>query len=292
MIFANIMQDKGWFKKNWDKLFNKYRFVVMTENSLEEKLAVRLSKMNFLFFLCLLFFFSFCFTIILIAYSPLSNYLPGKSSKEIQNDLISLSLKSDSLEQIINNQDLYLKNIRSIITGDVLFLEQDSSSMKKSIDIDQITFENSLEDSLLRVTVEAENKGALYIQKQKKQDLLLFFSPVKGFISDYFSPSKKHYGIDVVAKEKTRISSVLDGTVIVNTWTNETGYVLIIQHKNDYLSIYKHNSVLLKDVGDFVLAGEHVAVIGNSGELSSGPHLHFELWHKGVPVNPLDYISF
>tara|TARA_Y100001934_G_C12115811_1_gene660741 strand:+ start:11 stop:727 length:717 start_codon:yes stop_codon:yes gene_type:complete len=235
---------------------------------------------------------SICFTIVLIAYSPLNSFLPGKSSEEVQNNLISLSLRSDSLEQIINRQDLYLNNIRAIITGDVLFLENDSSSLEKTVDVDQITFEKSLEDSLLRVAVEAENKGALYIQKRRGQDLLLFFSPVNGFISDHFSPSKKHYGIDVVAKEKTRISAVLDGTVVVNTWTAETGYVLMIQHKDDYLSIYKHNSILLKDVGDFVLAGEHVAVIGNSGELSSGPHLHFELWHKGVPVNPLDYISF
>ena len=292
MIFANIMADKGWFKRNWEGLFNKYRFVIMTENSFEEKLALRLSKMNFLFFFCLFLLLSICFTIVLIAYSPLNSFLPGKSSEEVQNNLISLSLKSDSLEQIINRQNLYLNNIRSIINGDVLFLEHDSSSVEKTVDVDQITFEKSLEDSLLRVAVEAENKGALYVQKQRGRDLLLFFSPVKGFISDHFSPSKKHYGIDVVAKEKTRISSVLDGTVVVNTWTAETGYILMIQHKDDYLSIYKHNSVLLKDVGDFVLAGEHVAVIGNSGELSSGPHLHFELWHKGIPVNPLDYISF
>jgi len=292
MIFANIMADKEWFKRIWDGLFNKYRFVIMTENSFEEKLALRLSKMNFLFFFCLFMLLSICFTIVLIAYSPLNSFLPGKSSEEVQNNLISLSLRSDSLEQIINRQDLYLNNIRAIITGDVLFLENDSSSLEKTVDVDQITFEKSLEDSLLRVAVEAENKGALYIQKRRGQDLLLFFSPVNGFISDHFSPSKKHYGIDVVAKEKTRISAVLDGTVVVNTWTAETGYVLMIQHKDDYLSIYKHNSILLKDVGDFVLAGEHVAVIGNSGELSSGPHLHFELWHKGVPVNPLDYISF
>jgi murein DD-endopeptidase MepM/ murein hydrolase activator NlpD len=98
--------------------------------------------------------------------------------------------------------------------------------------------------------------------------------------------------VDLVAKDKSRISSVLDGTVIISHWTSETGYVIAIQHKNDYVSLYKHNSSLLKEVGDFVNAGDHIAVIGNSGELSSGPHLHFELWHKGTPVNPEDYISF
>ena len=121
---------------------------------------------------------------------------------------------------------------------------------------------------------------------------MVFFTPVYGLITDVYDGKTKHFGIDIVAKEKSRISSVLDGSVIVSHWTAETGYVIVVQHKNDYVSIYKHNSVLLKGVGDFVNGGEHIAVIGNSGELSSGPHLHFELWHKGAPVNPEDYISF
>ena len=134
--------------------------------------------------------------------------------------------------------------------------------------------------------------SSIYIKKSVDHEFLMFFPPLSGLIIDEFNSNTKHFGIDLVAKEKTRISSVLDGTVVVSHWTSETGYVIVVQHKNDYLSQYKHNSVLLKKVGDFVLAGEHLAIIGNSGELSSGPHLHFELWHKGVPVNPKDYISF
>ena len=101
-----------------------------------------------------------------------------------------------------------------------------------------------------------------------------------------FNQKQKHFGVDLVAKERARISSVLDGTVVLCKWGPETGHVIGIQHQNGYFSLYKHNSVILKSVGDFVSVGEHVAVIGNSGELSSGPHLHFELWHEGIPVNP------
>ena len=120
----------------------------------------------------------------------------------------------------------------------------------------------------------------------------MFFTPVYGLISDVYSVDSKHFGIDLVAKEKSRIATVLDGTIIVSHWNSETGYVIVVQHKNDFISLYKHNSVLLKEVGDFVSAGDHIAIIGNSGELSTGPHLHFELWHKGIPVNPENYISF
>jgi murein DD-endopeptidase MepM/ murein hydrolase activator NlpD len=120
----------------------------------------------------------------------------------------------------------------------------------------------------------------------------MFFSPISGMITDRFNAKNKHLGIDLVAREKTRISSVLGGTIVISQWTSETGYVIGVQHKNDYLSLYKHNSVLLKTVGDFVNAGDPISIIGNSGELSSGPHLHFELWHQGIPVNPEDYILF
>ena len=153
-------------------------------------------------------------------------------------------------------------------------------------------FEKSIEDSLLRAVVESEDKGMIHSIGNNNNELIMFFSPVSGIITDQFDAKKKHFGTDLVAKEKTKISAVLGGTVIISNWTSETGYVIGIQHNNDYLSLYKHNSVLLKSVGDFVNVGEPIAIIGNSGELSSGTHLHFELWHQGVPVNPEDYILF
>ena len=291
MIFANIMQDKEGEKKYWSKLLHKYRFVIMTDSSFEEKLSVKLSRLNVLAFAGIFVFACFFSTLLLIAYTPLSEYVPGKSSAEVQKGLIALSLKSDSLEDILLNRAIYLENINNIISGNELItpVENEESSTKQE---GEILFEKSEEDSLLRVSVEAEDRSSIYVKSVSENNYLMFFTPLSGLISDEYNSKTKHFGIDLVAKEKSRISSVLDGTVIISHWTSETGYVIAIQHKNDYVSLYKHNSLLLKEVGDFVNAGDHVAIIGNSGELSSGPHLHFELWHKGTPVNPEDYISF
>jgi len=285
------MQDKGGGEKYWSKLLHKYRFVIMTDSSFEEKLSVKLSRLNVLAFAGIIVFVCFFSTLILISYTPLSEYVPGKSSAEVQKGLIALSLKSDSLESILLKRAVYLENINNIISGNELItpIEGEDITLKQE---GEIVFEKSKEDSLLRVSVEAEDKSSLYIKSVSENNYLMFFTPLTGLISDGYNSKTKHFGVDLVAKEKSRISSVLDGTVIISHWTSETGHVIAIQHKNDYISLYKHNSLLLKEVGDFVNAGDHVAIIGNSGELSSGPHLHFELWHKGAPVNPENYISF
>ena len=291
MIFANIMQDKEGRKKYWSKLFHKYRFVIMTDNSFEEKLSVRLTRINVIASIGTLVFLCFFSTMLLIAYTPLSEYVPGKSSIEVQKSLIDLNIKSDSLEAILVNRSIYLENINKIINGEELVNPENYAEITNTQI--PISFEKSKEDSLFRVKVEAEDKSSIYKKDNPSNNTtLVFFTPLTGLISDGYNNKTKHFGIDLVAKEKSRISSVLEGTVIISHWAYETGYVIGVQHKNDYLSFYKHNSVLLKSVGDYVNAGDHIAIIGNSGELSSGPHLHFELWHKGIPVNPENYISF
>jgi len=285
------MQDKEGGKKYWSKLLHKYRFVIMTDSSFEEKLSLTLSRLNVFAFAGFFVFVCFFSTLLLIAYTPLSEYVPGKSSLEVQKNLIELSIKSDSLEGILLNKAVYLKNITNLISGNELItpIENNNSAAEKEA---EIIFEKSRADSLLRISVEAEDNSSIYVKSVSNNNYLMFFAPVSGLISDVYNRKIKHFGVDLVAKNKSRISSVLDGTVIISHWTSETGYVIAIQHKNDYVSLYKHNSLLLKEVGDFVNTGDHIAVIGNSGELSSGPHLHFELWHKGTPVNPEDYISF
>ena len=291
MIFANIMQDKEGREKYWSKLFHKYRFVIMKDSSFEEKLSVKLTRINVIAFLATLVFLCFFSTMLLIAYTPLSEYVPGKSSIEVQKSLIELNIKSDSLEAILANRSIYLENINKIINGEELVTPENYAEITNTQI--PISFEKSKEDSLFRVKVEAEDKSSIYKKdKPNNNTTLMFFTPLTGLISDGYNSKTKHFGIDLVAKEKSRISSVLEGTVIISHWAYETGYVIGVQHKNDYLSFYKHNSVLLKSVGDYVNAGDHIAIIGNSGELSSGPHLHFELWHKGIPVNPENYISF
>ena len=285
------MQDKEGREKYWSKLFHKYRFVIMKDSSFEEKLSVKLTRINVIAFVATLVFLCFFSTMLLIAYTPLSEYVPGKSSIEVQKSLIELNIKSDSLEAILVNRSIYLENINKIINGEELVTPENYAEITNTQI--PISFEKSKEDSLFRVKVEAEDKSSIYKKNNPSNNTtLMFFTPLTGLISDGYNNKTKHFGIDLVAKEKSRISSVLEGTVIISHWAYETGYVIGVQHKNDYLSFYKHNSVLLKSVGDYVNAGDHIAIIGNSGELSSGPHLHFELWHKGTPVNPENYISF
>ena len=290
MIFANIMQDKEGLNNFWKKLLHKYRFVIMTDDSFEEKLSIKLSRLNIFAFSGFVIFTCFFVAIVLITFTPLKEYLPGKSTTQVKKELIALIVKSDSLEKTIYNRGVYLQNINNLINGGELTTPNIAEAVQKTEG--GISFEKSKEDSILRVVVEAEDKGSIIIKNNNSNDFLVFFPPIKGMITDRFDGKTKHFGVDLVAKEKTRISTVLEGTVVISNWTSETGYIIGIQHKNDYFSLYKHNSILLKSVGDFVNSSDHIAIIGNSGELSSGPHLHFELWHKGTPVNPEDYIFF
>ena len=290
MIFANIMQDKESLNNFWKKLLHKYRFVIITDDSFEEKLSIKLSRLNIFAFSGFVVFTCFFVAVILIRYTPLKEYIPGKSTSQAKKELIALVIKSDSLEKTLHNREVYLQNINNIINGNELITPNMTETIQKKEG--DVSFEKSKEDSILRAIVEAEDKGSIIIRNNNKNDFLIFYTPISGIVTDKFDSKTKHFGIDLVAKEKTRISSVLEGTVVISNWTSETGYVIGIQHKNDYFSLYKHNSVLLRSVGDFVNASDHIAIIGNSGELSSGPHLHFELWHKGTPVNPEDYILF
>jgi len=291
MIFANIMKDKQKEKGYWSRLIQKYRFVIQSDNSFEEKFTLTLSFLTVFLFTGLFIFICFLFNLLLINYTPLNKYVAGKSSSEVQKQLSTLSLKCDSLEDVMLNREVYLKNINNIINGNKPTPPKEGAPFviqKES----ELPFKKSKADSLLRQSVEAEDNSSIYTNDVVENNYLVFFTPISGLITDVYNTKIKHFGVDIVAKEKSRISSVLDGSVIISHWTIETGYVIMVQHKNDYISIYKHNSLLLKEVGDFVSAGEHIAIIGNSGELSSGPHLHFELWHKGAPVNPENYISF
>jgi len=284
------MQDKEGLNNFWEKLLHKYRFVIITDDSFEEKLSVKLNKLNMFAFVGVFVFVCFFSTLLLITYTPLKEYVPGKSTTEIQNSLIELNIKTDSLERALNSKQVYLKNITNIINGDELITPENTQGVLNSEK--EIFFEKSIEDSLLRVMVETEDKSSITFNKGKNNEFLMFYTPLGGIITDKFNNKTRHFGVDLVAKEKSRIASVLEGTIIISHWTSETGYVIGVQHKNDFISLYKHNSVLLKEVGDFVNAGDHIAIIGNSGELSTGPHLHFELWNKGIPVNPENYISF
>ena len=287
----NIMEQKS-FKNKIVNFFNKtFRLVVINDETLEEEGFLKLSRSNIIVLASVLLVSAFVISFCIIVYSPLNKHLPGKSSELVQKELVTLALKSDSLASALSISSLYLSNIESIIKGDSISFEYVDDSLNK-IDNSEINFFKSKEDSLLRIRVEREDQSSINLNSKRKSKQFLFFPPIEGFISDSFNLKTNHYGIDLVAKTGTKIKSIGEGTVIVSDWNPQTGYVLGIQHSENFISFYKHCSVLLKNVGDIITTGENIAIIGNSGELSSGPHLHFELWKSGVPLDPSLYISF
>lgn len=292
-------KDQGKKTKWYQKLKWKYRLVFMNDETLEERLTFRLNRLNVFIALGTIIIVLIFLTTVLIAFTPLREYIPGYTNVGLTKDLYELQLKTDSIEKDLERKEIFIENLKRIVSGQELTddkaLPRDTTSTYHDI---QLT--RSQEDSLLRVEIENQSKYSLYqvesAEKVTQQRLgignLLFFTPIKGVITNEFDPDRQHFGIDIVSKKDEPIKSVLDGTVIFSNWTVETGYVIGVQHTQGIVSIYKHNSALLKKAGDIVKAGEAIAIIGETGELSTGPHLHFELWNQGTPVNPQDYISF
>ena len=284
-------------KKWYFKLRDKYRLVVMNNETYEDRLSFRLSRLNVFLLTVSVFIVLITLTIFIIAFTPIREYIPGYMDVSIPGKLYRLEQRADSLERALQTKDIYLTNIRNIIEGNVV-----SDTMLKDtpapINYDSIRIESSKEDSMLRAEYDANTQYNLFYYDA--DDLYdgsvelseVFFTPVNGIIINPFNLAEKHYGIDIATTGESIIKAVLKGTVIFADWTTETGYTLAIQHAGNIVSVYKHNSTLLKTIGSPVRAGDPVAVTGNSGELSSGPHLHFELWIKGTPVNPEDYITF
>lgn len=277
------------------KLKHKFRLIVMNDSTLEERLSIRFSTLEMLS----LFSFGggllFVFFLLLVGYTPMNEFVPGKASGRLHKELIVITLKTDSLEKKLLENELYLKNITAIVNGeDPITIQTEDTTVNNILEA-ELSFKKSKEDSLLRIAVEAEDKISITAKKDKGNlDLenILYFSPIKGVITNSFDRKEEHFGTDIVAKEDEPIKCVFDGVVVISHWTSETGYVIGVQHANGVFSLYKHNSILFKSVGEYVKSGEVIAVIGNSGDLSSGPHLHFELWYKGTAVNPENYISF
>jgi len=278
---------------------NKYRLVFMTDDTLEERFTFRLSKMNVFIALGTLAIVLIFLTTILIAFTPLREYIPGYTNVGLTKKLYKLQLKTDSIERDLVRKDRFIQNLRDIMDGKDLTEDKPvpKDTMKR---YNNIRIKRSVEDSLLRAEVENQNKYNLYKMEtmetanQQKSSIggVLFFTPLKGIITNVFNPVQKHFGVDVVSKHDEAVKAVLDGTVLFSNWTVETGYVIAIQHSQNIVSIYKHNSANLKKAGDFVRAGEPIGIVGETGELVTGPHLHFELWNDGNAVNPKDYITF
>jgi hypothetical protein len=285
-------------KKKQGSLKHKYRFSIYNDESLKQLWHIRLSKTEALMLMISIITTIITLVVVMIAFTPLRGFIPGYPNSDTRREIIQNALRVDSLELMMYKWELHLANINRIVSGqDPIPIE---SSLADSIPRGKTYIRNhSKEDSLLRLEVEREVQfhvsSSENLNKQnglQPLETMHFFAPVKGAVTDKFNMLKEHFAADIVTKPNAVVSSTLDGTVIMAAWTSETGYVIQVQHKNNIISIYKHNAKLLKKTGEVVKAGEAIAIVGNSGELTTGPHLHFELWYNGYPVDPEKYISF
>ena len=280
-------------KNNWR---DKYRFSVINDTTFEEVWRVRLTQNNAFLLITFLVIFIIGATTCLIAFTNLREFIPGYPDVIMRRNILMSAIRLDSLDRELALRDKYFANLSAIISGNQpaeMYVRQDTTKNYKAIN-----FSTSPEDSALRARVENEERYNLTLGPSAPESVsglagMHFFPPVKGIISGRYDVRTKHFGTDIVTKPKALVSSALDGTVIFTGWTMETGFVIEVQHPNNIVSVYKHNASLLKETGDLVRAGETISVVGDSGELyTSGPHLHFEIWYKGSPLDPEKHILF
>lgn len=270
------------------KLKNKYRLVILNDGTFEERITVKITPLLILSIAMLISLLLIIFTFLLFSFTPLKEYVPGKTTTQTKKELILVSTKVDSLVILLKGRDVYVNNLKTVLNGGIPVNEVINNSEENKNDNTDLSV--SKQDSVFRLMVERKNNGD-YISMNSNGGIY-FYSPLKGSFTEKYDRNKNHFGVDIICNEGELIQSVSDGVVVLSNWTKETGYVIAVQHSEGFLSLYKHNSKLLKEVNDLVKIGESIAVIGNSGELSTGPHLHFELWKNGTSVNPENYISF
>ncbi|TVR81358.1 MAG: M23 family metallopeptidase [Chitinophagaceae bacterium] len=287
----------GNFFKN---LKNRYRLVILNDSNFEERFSFKLTKLNLYTGISSILLILIFVIISVIVFTPVKQYIPGYGDLGMRAQLIDLNIKTDSLEMVVAQREAWIDNIKYILRGEIETEFPDTSEESLAADFyyDTIRLDKiSPEEALLRQAVEQEMQTSIFYEGTNQPGSFSyleknFMTPMRGLVTAEFDPGKGHYGIDVVAESNSPVKAIYDGVVVFAEWTLETGYVIAVQHSDNLLSFYKHNSVLLKKVGSFVKTGDVIAVFGDSGEYSSGPHLHFELWQNGVAVNPRDYIIF
>ena len=279
-------------------LKNKFRFVVLNDETFEEKFSLSLTRRNVWIFMSVVSFTLIFLTAAAIIYTPLKYFIPGFGDYNYRGQILQLQFKTDSLQQALNSRAIWLEDVANVANGNVDSTKPKVAA-KSNFDKSQIKLNDVRpEDQELRKQVEDEENYALsYSANQNSGTVdevkqMHLMDPVEGYVTDEYDKKAEHYGIDIAAKEDAPVKAVLDGKVISASYNLETGYVIEIQHKNNLVSIYKHNARLVKKAGNFVKTGEVIAIVGSTGELSSGPHLHFELWQEGKSLNPKDYIVF
>lgn len=288
-----MKDDKKKKKRIKRKLLDKYRLVILNEHTFEERISFKLTRLN-VFVLCsLVAVFLISLTYLLIAFTALREYIPGYSSTALKKQATELNYKTDSLQQVISMNELYYNSIKKVLKGDVNVVDFNRDSIIEAVKLEasEVNLNPNLEDSLLREKVDKEDKYNLFESATSATNFVLF-PPVSGTISEPYNAKEKHYAVDIVVAKDTPVKATADGIVVFAEWTASTGYVIIIEHSHGLISIYKHNAALTKSQGDLVKAGEVIATAGNTGVLTTGPHLHFELWNDGYPINPTNFIDF
>ena len=286
------MEKKPLKQKLKRKLTHQYRLVMLNEETFEERFSLKLNRLNVFVLGGLFSIFLIVGTILLIAYTPLKEYIPGYDSTKLRTQALKATLKADSISRELTNLKLFTQAIQPILTGNIEPEKIDSIQLEtRNLIINDSLLKASKEDSIFREKIESQDRFPIV---DTKNNLLenVFFAPLSGMVSQDFDSNSKHFAIDIVAKTGTPVKAVADGTVIFSEWTTGTGYVIIVKHAKNFVSVYKHNGTLLKEQGDFVKSGEVIATVGSTGELTTGPHLHFELWSGGYPVNPTTFIDF
>lgn len=280
-------------KRNWR---DKYRFSVYNDKTFEEVWHIRMTRYNGFLLVSFILMVIIGLTAVTISFTNLRELIPGYPDGNTVRNIRMNAILLDSLEHQIDLRDQYFRNLNAIISGHEPI--DRVAGQDTMVNYENITFNRSEDDSLLRLQVEEEEQynltlSSAYIDETGSLANIHFYPPVRGLVSGVYDRRTKHFGTDVVTSPKAIVSATLDGTVIFTGWTMETGYVISIQHTGNLISVYKHNSTLLKEVGDNVVAGEGISVVGGSGEIyTSGPHLHFEIWYKGEALDPQNYILF
>ena len=285
------MSDEKNKKSVFKKLFNQYRVTVISEDTFEDKFYFTISRTTIILASILFILFVSISTYFIISNTPIKEFIPGYPSNKMRIEAISNALKIDSITVKINKQQRYLQAIKSALSGDIKAEEISALITENSQKRLEAPVKTSQEDSLLRLIIADEDKYNI-ISDEEKKPLFILFTPAKGIVSEKFNIDQKHFAVDIALEENTPIKSAAQGTVIFSEWTAETGYVIILEHPYGLLSVYKHNASLLKEQGESVEAGEVIASAGNTGEFSTGFHLHFELWTDGYPVDPENFIDF
>ena len=283
-----------------ERLRHRYRLVVMNNDTFEEVGSYQLTLLNLYVWGSVLVLVGVLLIGSLIVFTPLRRYIPGYGDVSVQPKLVQLNRELDSLRTELAHYDAYTDNFRKILVGDVADFESADGEAESIVDSLLESPARIAEDQALRLELEREE-----LRRQNRAnaspdggttgiplDQMPFLTPLNGETSASFDPRNQHFGIDIIAPKNREIKAALDGFVIQSDWTRETGKTIGIQHPNNIITFYKHNSVLLKKIGERVKAGEAVAIIGNTGEQTDGPHLHFELWYEGQPVDPATYIRF